>query len=85
MARSRKQQHGKPTEGKSASSASANTRQAATSFKHHEHLAMMAKAAKSRRQAKGRGNSKRYCYQGVKGQFPSYQAKAGAAIKVLAG
>jgi hypothetical protein len=34
--------------------------------RHREHVKMMAEAAKARRAKKGRGNGKRYCYNGVK-------------------
>lgn len=39
--------------------------------RHREHVKMMREAAKARRRAKGRGNGKRYCYNGIKGVYPS--------------
>ncbi len=83
MGRARKQQHGKPSEGKSSSSASANTRQAATSFKHHEYLAEQRKAIVNNH--KPRGNGKRYCYNGIKGKYPHAEAHVSAPIAALAG
>lgn len=41
--------------------------------RHREHVKAMADAAKARRAKKGRGNGKRYCYNGRKGVWPSVQ------------
>lgn len=51
--------------------------------RHRAHVKEMADAAKAQRRKKGRGNGKRYCYQGIKGQHPSVQKPLGilAAFK----
>lgn len=49
-----------------ASSDAQQTKQYVGHVKNRAHQAMMRDAAKARRQAKGRGNGKRYCYNGVK-------------------
>lgn len=49
--------------------------------KHREHIKEMADAAKARRAKKGRGNGKRYLYNGVKSIRPvEVQAMRGHAI-----
>lgn len=48
-----------------------DSQQAEGSKRHRAHVKMMAEAAKARRAAKGRGHGKRYCYNGIKGVYPS--------------
>ena len=42
--------------------------------RHRKHLAEMAEGAKARRAKKGRGNGKRYLYDGKKDISPSHKA-----------
>ncbi len=42
-------------------------------MRHRKHIKEQADAAKAQRRKKGRGNGKRYCYNGIKGKWPSAQ------------
>lgn len=50
--------------------------------KHCAHVKMMAEAAKAQRAKKGRGNGKRYAYNGIKDFGPRHQDHK-TALKVL--
>lgn len=43
-----------------------NTKQYAGHVAHRKHIAFEQEAAQARRAKKGRGNGKRYCYNGIK-------------------